>query len=147
MVVGMVVGVADAQHLATELTVRMKYNRKALPCISLSTDTSALTAIGNDFNFEKIFSRQIEAIGKKKDALIVISTSGNSKNVVLALKEAKKKNIHTFGILGNKGGNAKKYCDQTFIVDSENPSRIQEIHIIFYQLFCEKIEMFFRNHK
>ena len=84
---------------------------------------------------------------KKKDALIVISTSGNSKNVVLALKEAKKKNIHTFGILGNKGGNAKKYCDQTFIVDSENPSRIQEIHIIFYQLFCEKIEMFFRNYK
>tara|TARA_B100001057_G_scaffold470741_1_gene532361 strand:- start:200 stop:772 length:573 start_codon:yes stop_codon:yes gene_type:complete len=147
MVVGNGGSAADAQHLSTELSVRMKYNRIALPCLSLSTDTSALTAIGNDFNFEKIFSRQIEAIGKKSDALIVISTSGNSMNIISALKEAKKKKIKTFGILGNNGGKAKKYCDQTFIVKSKNPSRIQEIHIIFYQLFCEKIEIFFKNYK
>lgn len=138
---------ADAQHLSTELTVRLKHNRRALPCIALTTDTSALTAIGNDFNFNKIFSRQIEAIGSAGDLFIAISTSGNSKNIINALKIAKQKKIIIFGILGNNGGEAKKYCDESFIVKSKNASRIQEIHIIFYQLFCEKIEIFFKNYK
>ena len=135
---------ADAQHLSTELTVRLKYNRKALPCIALTTDSSALTAIGNDFNFNMIFSRQIEAIGKQDDIFIAISTSGNSKNIINALRMAKKKKIFCFGLLGNNGGEAKKYCDESFIVKSNNPSRVQEIHIIFYQLFCENIENYFK---
>lgn len=136
---------ADAQHLSTELTVRMKYNRRALPCISLATDTSALTAIGNDFKFEKIFCRQIEALGIKGDVFIAISTSGNSQNIISALKEAKKRKIITLGIMGNKGGSAKKYCDEIFVVNTNDPSRIQEIHIIFYQLFCAKIEKYFKK--
>ena len=131
---------ADAQHLSTELTVRLKYNGVALPCIALTTDTSALTAIGNDYNFEKIFSRQIEAIGQKNDVFIGISTSGNSKNIINALKIAKKKNVYCLGLLGNKGGEALKYCDESFVVNSSDPSRVQEIHIIFYQLFCAIVE-------
>lgn len=135
---------ADAQHLSTELTVRLKYNRDALPCIALTTDTSALTAIGNDFNFEKIFSRQIEAIGQNDDIFIAISTSGNSKNIINSLKIAKKKKLFCIGLLGNKGGKALNYCDESFVVKSSDPSRVQEIHIIFYQLFCAVIEKEFK---
>lgn len=134
---------ADAQHFATELTVKMKYYRKALPALALTTDTSALTAIGNDFNFSKIFSRQLEALSNKSDLIISITTSGNSKNIIEALKFAKKNKIQSFGILGNNGGNAKKYCSDNFIVKSFNPSRIQEIHIIFWHLVCEIIEEYY----
>jgi len=134
---------ADAQHFATELTVKMKKIRRALPLISLSTDTSALTAIGNDFNFNEIFSRQIEALGNKDDIFIPISTSGNSKNIIRGLNIAKKKKLICLGILGNKGGKSKKITDENFIVKSSDPSRIQEIHIIFYQNLCEVIENHF----
>jgi D-sedoheptulose 7-phosphate isomerase len=134
---------ADAQHFATELVVKMKYYRKALPVLALTTDTSTLTAIGNDFNFSKIFSRQLEALGNKSDLVISITTSGNSENILEALKFAKKKNIKSFGILGNNGGNAKKYCFDKFVVKNSNPSRIQEIHIIFWQLVCEIIEEYY----
>jgi len=134
---------ADAQHFSTELTVKMNKFRKALPVLALTTDTSALTAIGNDFKFEDIFKRQVEALMTKKDLLISISTSGNSKNIISALKYSKKKNFQTLNILGNKGGNAKKYSKNNFIVDSSNASRIQEVHIIFYQNVCELIENYY----
>ena len=134
---------ADAQHIATELTVRMSHDRKALPCIALTTDTSALTAIGNDFEFNRIFSRQIEAIANEGDIFLAISTSGNSKNIMTALNEAKKKKMTCLGLLGNKGGICLNLCDRSFIVNSSNPSRVQEIHIIFYHMMCELIENFF----
>ena len=131
---------ADAQHFATELTVRLKKNRKALPVISLSTDTSAISAIGNDFGFKNIFKRQVEALGEINDLIIPISTSGNSRNILEAVKFSKKKGLKIFGILGNKGGKVKKYCNDYFIVSSKNPSRIQEIHIIFWQTVAEMVE-------
>jgi D-sedoheptulose 7-phosphate isomerase len=134
---------ADAQHFSTELTVRLKSNRKALPSISLVTDTSAISAIGNDFGFDFVFSRQIEALAQKGDLIIPITTSGNSLNIINALKYCKKKKFQTFGILGNKGGKSKKYCSDDFIVSSDNPSRIQEIHIIFWQTVCEIVEEFY----
>jgi D-sedoheptulose 7-phosphate isomerase len=134
---------ADAQHLATEMTVKMGKKRKSLPFIALTTDTSAITATGNDFRFNKIFSRQLEGLGQKNDILISISTSGNSPNILEALKIAKKRKIKTLSILGNKGGKAKKNSDLSFIVKSNNPSRIQEIHIIFYQNFCHVIDDYF----
>ena len=134
---------SDAQHISTELTVRLKRKRPGLPLISLVTDTSALTAIGNDLSFDKIFSRQINAIGKTGDIFIGISTSGNSKNIINAFKEAKKKNMINLGILGNGGGKSKEYCDLTFFINEKSPSRVQEIHILFYHSFCEIIEDFF----
>ena len=136
---------ADAQHFATELVVRLKKNRKAIPAISLSTDTSAITAIGNDFNFKYIFSRQIEALGKKHDIAIAISTSGKSENILFALKELNKKKIYSLGIFGNSGGNAKKLTNNHFSIKNNNPSRVQEIHIIFWQMLCELIEDKFTN--
>lgn len=131
---------ADSQHFATELIVRLKKNGKSIPAIALTTDSSILTATGNDYNFEKIFSRQIEAIANKSDVVIAISTSGNSKNIIEALKISKKKKIYTVGLLGNNGGKCKKHCDFNFTVKSNSPSRIQEIHIIFYQSLCEILE-------
>jgi len=131
---------SDAQHLATELTVRYKKNRKALPAISLATDTSALTAIGNDFSFEDIFSRQIEAVGKKNDIIIGISTSGNSKNIINALKIGNKMRIKTFCFLGKKGGIAKKYSKYPIIFPNTSTSVTQVIQITFGQIFCEILE-------
>ena len=131
---------ADAQHFATELMVRLKKNRKAIPAISLSTDTSAITAIGNDFHFKYIFSRQLEALAGKNDIGIAISTSGNSENIIYGLKELKKKNVYSLGIFGNSGGKAKKLVKNSFSIKNNNPSRVQEIHIIFWQILCENIE-------
>ena len=138
---------SDAQHIAAELIVRFNKKRIALPCLSLATDTSVITAAGNDIHFNKIFSRQIEGIGEEGDLFIAISTSGNSKNIINALKVAKKKNIYTFGIFGNKGGFAKKFCKNYFSITENNPSKVQEIHIIFYHLFCQMIENKLPGHK
>ena len=99
---------SDAQHLATEITVRYKKNRKAMAALSLVTDTSAITAIGNDFSFKKIFSRQIEALCKENDLAIAITTSGNSENIIEAVKQCKKQNITVFALSGNNGGKLKK---------------------------------------
>lgn len=112
---------ADAQHISTELTVRLAKNRKALPALALTTDTSAITATGNDFTFDKIFSRQVEALGKEGDILIAISTSGNSRNIVNAIKIANNKKIFTFGILGNNGGNCKNLCKDNFKIEEKIP--------------------------
>ena len=133
---------ADAQHLAAEFLVRLRpnINRRAIPAISLAQDTSTLTACGNDYSFEDIFSRTLQAIGTKKDILNCITTSGNSKNILKVLKEAKKKNIFTIGFLGNNGGKAKKNCDIKLVVNSNNTARIQECHIFLGHYILQKVE-------
>jgi D-sedoheptulose 7-phosphate isomerase len=131
---------AHAQHLATELTVRYKKNRKAIAAISLTTDTSAITAIGNDFGFNYIFSRQIEAIGKKGDIAIAITTSGNSKNLIEAIKICKKKKINEFILSGNNGGLIKKLTKNIILIPSNDTSVIQVIQIVIGHSFCEYLE-------
>jgi len=133
---------ADAQHLAAEFLVRLRphINRKPLPAISLTTDVSSITACGNDYDFNDIFSRNLEALYKPGDVLIVISTSGNSKNIINALKFCKKKKILTVGFLGNDGGEAKKLCKIPIIVNSKITARIQESHIFLGHFIFEKIE-------
>tara|TARA_B100001179_G_scaffold144946_1_gene104853 strand:- start:130 stop:717 length:588 start_codon:yes stop_codon:yes gene_type:complete len=137
---------SDAQHIATELVVKYKKKRRSIPAISLSTDTSALTAIGNDFSFNEIFSRQIESIGKPGDIAIGITTSGKSLNVINALKLAKKKNIKSIILTKQKCPNKKqieKFSDFIFGVPAEETSRIQELHILVGHLMCAVIDEVF----
>ncbi len=131
---------ADAQHLATELTVRFSKNRQAIPAISLVTDTSALTAIGNDFGFDFIFSRQIEALGEKDDVVIGITTSGKSKNVINAIKTAKKKGLKCIAFTGNYTRLVSRLSDEIISVPALNTSRIQEMHILIGQMLCNALE-------
>ena len=131
---------ADAQHLATELTVRFIDDRKPLAAIALTTDTSTLTAAGNDLGFEHIFSRQVEALGNAGDVAIGISTSGNSANVLKALSTAHDNNIHTVGLTGRDGGKMKGNCDVTLIVPSNSTARIQEMHITLGHMLCGALE-------
>tara|TARA_Y100001970_G_C14233877_1_gene860587 strand:+ start:210 stop:785 length:576 start_codon:yes stop_codon:yes gene_type:complete len=131
---------SDSQHLAAELVCKYKKIRKAIPAISLSTDSSVLTSIGNDKNFKFIFSRQIEAIGKKGDIAIAITTSGNSVNLIEAIKVAKKKKILTFCFSGNKGGKLKKFVDYPILIPSKTTSQIQVVEILIGQTFCEFLE-------
>jgi D-sedoheptulose 7-phosphate isomerase len=129
----------DAQHLATELVVRFEKNRKALPAIALTTDTSLLTAVSNDLSFEHLFSRQIEALGGSSDILIAISTSGNSKNILRAVEVAKEKRILTVGFSG-LGGELSKIVDYSIAIPSRRTSRIQEAHITVGHILCSLIE-------
>ena len=131
---------SDSQHLAAELIGRFKSNRKPLKSISLNSDTSVLTCISNDFGYENIFARQIEALASKNDTLIVISTSGNSQNIINAIKIAKKMKIKVVGLLGKGGGNCKKILNKYLIVNSNNTARIQEMHIMIGHILCEIIE-------
>jgi D-sedoheptulose 7-phosphate isomerase len=131
---------ADAQHFAAEIVGRFKLERKGFPAIALTTDTSILTAIGNDYGFDKIFERQIEALGKKGDVLVGISTSGNSENVINAVNKAKEMGIFTVGLLGKDGGKLKNIVDLALIVDSNNTARIQECHLTIYHVICEEVE-------
>ena len=131
---------ADAQHIAAELVVRYKDDRRALPAIALTTDSSILTAAGNDIGYQNIFSRQIEALGNKGDCLIAISTSGNSKNIINAVKISKKLGITSIGLTGNSGGDYANECDRLICVDSEVTARIQECHIFIGHYWCERIE-------
>jgi D-sedoheptulose 7-phosphate isomerase len=131
---------SDAQHLAAELVVKYKRKRKAIPAIALSTDTSILTATANDFSFNKVFSRQIEALGKENDISLAITTSGNSKNLIEAAKIAKKKKMKTFCFSGNKGGKLKRFIKYPIIINSNNTSVIQVIEITLGQIFCNIIE-------
>ena len=131
---------SDSQHLAAELVCKYKKIRKAIPAISLSTDTSILTSIGNDIDFKFIFSRQIEAVGKPGDIAIAITTSGNSLNLIEGVKVAKKKKILTFCFSGNNGGKLKKYVDYSIIVPSKITSQIQVAEILIGQTFCEFLE-------
>lgn len=130
----------DSQHFAGELVGRFLKERKALPAIALSTNTSILTAIGNDYSFEKVFSRQIEALGKEGDSLVVISTSGNALNLIHAVDTAKSLSINTIGLLGNDGGKLGKLVDIPIIVPLSKTPRIQEIHIVIIHSICEIIE-------
>ena len=133
---------ADAQHLAAEFLVRLrpKINRKPYPVLSLALDTSTITACGNDFDFHDLFKRNFEALYKPKDLLIVISTSGNSQNIVNVLKFAKSKKIFSIGFLGIGGGRAKKFCDASLLVPSNNVARIQECHIFIGHYIFEAVE-------
>lgn len=132
---------ADAQHLATELTVRYKSNRRALAAIALTTDASALTAIGNDFGFEDLFSRQIEALGRPGDVAIAITTSGKSPNVLKALRVAKEKGLACAALAGKGGGNLPGLADPLLIVPSDTVARIQEMHITLGQMLCGAVEI------
>ena len=133
---------ADAQHLSAEFLVRLKpgINRRPFPVMSLSMDTSTLTACGNDYNFDKIFERNLDAFGLTGDILLAISTSGNSANVLDAIKLAKKKKIKTIGFLGFNGGKAKKILDLAITVNNKNVARIQEAHIFLGHFIFEEVE-------
>ena len=122
---------ADAQHLVAELLIRLKplNNRRALPALSLAQDVSTITACGNDFAFENLYSRVLEGLGNPSDALLVISTSGNSENIYRVLSTAKKLKIKSFGFLGSSGGRCLHLCDKAFVVPSSNTANIQEAHI------------------
>lgn len=131
---------ADAQHIAAELTGRYKNERRGLPCIALTTDTSALTAISNDYGYDRVFDRQVEALAKKGDLLIGISTSGNSGNIISALTLAKSLGCQTIGFSGRDGGKMNEVCDINLIVPSDNTPRIQEMHILFGHTLCQIID-------
>lgn len=131
---------ADAQHIAGEFVSRFYFDRPGLASIALTTDTSILTAIGNDYGYEKLFSRQLQANGIKGDIFIGISTSGNSKNVVEALKYAKENGIITVGLTGQKGGLMKELCDYCICMPSNETPRVQEGHILVGHIICAVVE-------
>jgi D-sedoheptulose 7-phosphate isomerase len=131
----------DAQHLATELTIRYKANRPAIAAIALTTDTSALTAAGNDLGFDKIFARQIEALGRPGDVAVAISTSGTSPNIVGALQQAKAMNLVTAALGGRVGGKMAGLADHVLVVPSDTVARIQEMHITLGQILCGALEI------
>lgn len=131
---------AQSQHLAAELVGRYKLNRPAMNSISLTVDTSNLTAIGNDYGYDVIFSRQLEGVGQKGDVLIGLSTSGNSKNVVLAFEQARKMGIKTVAFVGAKGGMMKDMADYALCVPATTSAHIQEMHITCGHLLCDLIE-------
>lgn len=134
---------ADAQHFAAELTGRYKSERTALAGIALSTDTSALTAIGNDYGFDFVFSRQLEALATKGDVLVAISTSGNSQNVLKAIQSARKIGASVLGLSGKGGGAMSDVCDINLVVPSTDTARIQENHIFFIHTICQAVDMAF----
>ncbi len=133
---------ADCQHIAAEFIIRMshKIKRPALPAIALTTDTSYLTAGGNDIGFENVFARGVEGLGVSGDVLLAISTSGNSPNIIKAVETAKSKNVKTIGFLGSDGGKLKSLVDLPIIIPSSNVQRIQEGHITIAHIICEIVE-------
>lgn len=136
---------ADAQHLAAEFSGRFYQDRKALPAEALHTNTSYLTAVANDYSYDVVYSRLIHGVGQPQDVLIGISTSGNSKNIVLALEEARKIGMTTIGLTGNKGGLMKNICDINLAMPSEDTPRIQECHILVGHIICQMVEdMYFQ---
>ncbi len=133
---------ADCQHIATELVIRLSHhiNRPALPAIALTTDSSNLTAGGNDIGFDNIFARSVEGLGNKGDVLLAISTSGNSENIIRAVKKAKEKGMKIISLLGGSGGKLKDIVDLPVIIPSSNVQRIQEGHITVAHIICELVE-------
>jgi len=139
---------SQANHIATELVVRMNINRKTIPAISLCSDTSIITAIGNDYSFEYIFSRQVEALGNKGDILWVLSTSGESSNILQAIKKAKEKGMKIVSFTGNCENNSiNNVVDYSLWVELYNTARIQELHLFFAHLICEDLENYIRKVK
>jgi len=133
---------ADAQHLVAEFVVRLTVNRPALRAIALTTDTSILTAAGNDYGFDHLFSRQLEALGQPGDIFLGISTSGNSKNIVKALTQAKIASITTIGLTGAGGGKMSSLCDYSIVIPSAVTMNIQESHLALEHIFCMLVERF-----
>ena len=131
---------ADAQHMAAELIGRFKIDRQSLPAIALTTDTSVITSIGNDYDFDEIFSRQCEALVNKNDVVIAISTSGNSVNVKNGIITSTERKAKTIGLLGNNGGMIKEYVDIPIIVEDSSTSNIQEVHRVIYHIICDFVE-------
>ncbi|MDC8786959.1 D-sedoheptulose-7-phosphate isomerase [Roseateles koreensis] len=131
---------ADSQHLAAELTGRFIKDRRPLAAIALSTDTSALTCIGNDYSFDQVFARQLTALARSGDALVAISTSGNSGNVLRAVEAAKAAGVYTLGLLGRDGGQLRQVCDASIVVPHTVTARIQEAHILIGHTLCGLIE-------
>ncbi|MBE6079249.1 MAG: D-sedoheptulose 7-phosphate isomerase [Veillonella sp.] len=131
---------ADAQHLAAELIGRFQKERRSLASIALTTDTSILTAVANDYGYDEVFARQVEGLGRSGDVLIGISTSGNSANVVKAALKARDTGMHTIAFTGEGGGKLKDICDITFAVPSKVTARIQEMHIMVGHIICELVE-------
>jgi len=131
---------ADAQHIAAEFVGRYAFDRPGLPSIALTADTSMLTAIGNDYGFDRIFCRQLEANGRKGDVFIGISTSGNSSNVIAALQRARELDITTIGLTGQSGGGIQAHCDYCIQVPSMSTPRIQESHIMLAHIICDLVE-------
>ena len=135
---------ADAQHIAAELTGRYKKERRALPAIALTTDTSALTAISNDYGYDMVFARQVEALANEGDLLIGISTSGNSENILRALEAASSLGCHSIGLTGGSGGKMSDFCNFNIIVPSNNTPRIQEMHILIGHIVCQLVDEYVR---
>jgi D-sedoheptulose 7-phosphate isomerase len=131
---------ADAQHIAAELVGRYKMNRKGISAIALTTDTSTITSISNDFSFKVIFERQVEALAKKEDVLIGISTSGRSSNVINGLKMAPKIGCKAIGLSGSDGGEMNQICDINIVVPTKDTPRVQEMHIVIGHIICHLIE-------
>ncbi len=133
---------ADSQHLAAELVSRLRMERAAIPALALTTDTSVLTAMANDYDYTQTFSRQVEAFGKKGDVLLGISTSGNSRNVIEAMKMAGEKGLYRIGLLGKDGGNLANFVDTAIVVPSSDTQRIQEGHITIGHILCDIVEQY-----
>ena len=131
---------ADAQHLAAELVNRMTKDRPAVAAVALTTDTSVLTSIANDSEYDRIFARQIEALGRPGDIALALSTSGNSPSVLLGLTRARERGLKTVSLLGRDGGRARTLSDHALIVESASTARIQEVHILIGHLLCEELE-------
>ncbi len=134
---------SDSQHLAAEFVGRYEKERKALPAIALTTDTSILTAVANDYGYEKVFSRQVEALGVKGDIAFGLSTSGNSASVLEAMRAAKQKGLKTIGLSGRDGGALHKLVDISIVIPSQKTSRIQESHIMIGHILCERVDELF----
>ena len=131
---------ADAQHIAAEFVNRFQLDRHPLPAIALTTDTSIITSVANDYSFEEIFSKQIQALGVEGDILLAISTSGNSKNILSAIRTAKEKGLYTVGLIGGDGGKMLTLVDLPMVVESNQTPRVQETHILAGHLICELVE-------
>ncbi len=134
---------ADAQHIAAEFIARFKKDRRSLPAIALTTDTSILTAVANDYDYSQVFSRQVEGLGVKGDALIAISTSGKSRNVLEAVRQAKHQGLYTIGFTGGGGGTLKEMADTCYVASASETSHIQEMHITALHAISEAIEDIF----
>jgi D-sedoheptulose 7-phosphate isomerase len=131
---------ADSQHFVAEIVGRFKMERRALPAVALTTDTSILTAIGNDYGFESIFSRQVEALAVPGDIVVGLSTSGNSPNVLKAFHAARERGCRTIGLLGKEGGSIRAACDLALVITSTDTPRIQEGHITIIHIVCDLVE-------
>lgn len=131
---------ADAQHMAAELVGRFERDRPGYGSVALTTDTSILTSVGNDFGFDYIFSRQVESLGKAGDILMALSTSGNSPNVIRAVEAARQKGIFSIGLLGRDGGSLRGLCELAVIVPAESTARIQEMHGLIGHILCDQVE-------